>query len=191
MKILVGAAALLVLAVIALLSLLYLENSEDVDYQPTVDMADKAALEKTRQDAKNGSPQSQYDLGWAHWQRGEYPEAFPWIKAAAAQGHPEAEYLLGTAYLEGHGTVQNYRFAFEQFTNAARHAHLEAQYRLGLFYRDGMGTQVDKESAYIWLNIAAARGHAEALQYRDKLAATMTNAEITRAQEASVQVNKP
>lgn len=185
MKIVVAGAAVFSLAAIVLVTLLYLANGDDVDYQPTVDMLDQTAIETKRQAATKGDPQSQYDLGWAHWQRGEYLEAFPLLKAAASKGHAEAEYRLGMAYLEGHGTVQNYRSALEQFTHAAQHAHLEAQYRLGLFYRDGLATPPSKESAYIWLNIAAARGHDDALQYRDKLTAAMSSDEINRAQEAS------
>ena len=162
-------------------------TSGSVEYQPTVNLQSQEALAKARQSAGQGNAQSQYDLGWAHWQRGEYLEALPWIKAAAAQGHAEAEYMLGMAYLEGHGIVQNYRTAFEHLTRAAQHAHLEAQYRLGLLYRDGQGTQADKESAYVWLNVAAARGHDDALQHRDKLAIAMGRDEINRAQEASAR----
>lgn len=185
MKVAATAAAVFSLALIALVTLLYLFNTNEVKYVPAVDMRDKGALEKTRQDAQQGNSQAQYDLGWAHWQRSEFLEALPFIKAAAGQGHPEAEYMLGMAYLEGHGTVQNYRAAFDQFMHAAEHSHLEAQYRLGLFYRDGLATPPSKESAYIWLNIAAARGHEEALEYRDKLTAAMSSEEINRAQEAS------
>jgi TPR repeat protein/DNA-directed RNA polymerase subunit RPC12/RpoP len=186
-KTLIAGAALFSLTLIGLLFLLYLGDADDVKYQPTVNMLDRGALEKTRQAARQGNAQAQYDLGWAHWQRGEYLQAFPLIKAAADQDHSEAEYLLGMAYLEGHGTVQNYRFALEQFTNAAQHSHLEAQYRLGLFYRDGLATLPSRESAYVWLNIAAARGHDDALQFRDKLAAAMSSEEINRAQETSTQ----
>ena len=187
MKIFVVGAAFLSLALIVLVVLLYLGNGDNVKYQPTVNMLDQNALEKTRQAARQGNPQAQYDLGWAHWQRGEYLQAFPLIKAAAGQGHAQAEYMLGMAYLEGHGTVQNYRFALEQFIHAAEHSHLQAQYQLGLLYRDGLATPPNKESAYIWLNIADARGHDDALQYRDKLTAAMTADEINRAQEASTQ----
>ncbi len=188
---LIAATSFLALLLISAGSFLYLASDHETEdppimsYQPTVDMQNQGALEKIQNAARQGSPQAQYNLGSAYWQRGEYLKALPWIKAAAGQGHTEAEYMLGMAYLEGHGTVQNYRFALEQFTRAAQHAHLEAQYRLGLFYRDGLATPPSKENAYIWLNIAAARGHDDALQYRDKLTAAMSTDEINRAQEAS------
>jgi len=178
---------LLVLVLMGLLVSLLMTDTAEVAYQPRVDLLNREALAKTHQDAKQGNPQAQYDLGWTYWQNAEYLQAFPLIKAAAEHGHSEAEYLLGMAYLNGRGTLQNYQAALEQFTKAAQKGHLEAEYRLGIFYRDGLATPPNKESAYLWLNIAAARGHEEALQYRDKLAFAMTTEEITRAQEASTK----
>jgi TPR repeat protein len=178
---------LLVLVLIGLLVSQLMTDTAEVAYQPRVDMLNRAALAKTQQDAKQGNTQAQYDLGWTYWQNAEYQQALPWIKAAAEHGHSEAEYLLGMAYLNGRGTLQNYHAALEQFTKAAEHNHLEAEYRLGIFYRDGLATPPNKEAAYLWLNIAAARGHEEALHYRDKLAFAMTTEEITHAQEASAK----
>jgi hypothetical protein len=181
--------AVLVLVLISLVAGVFfsMSDSVEVDYQPKVDLLNHDALAKVRQNAKQGDSQAQYDLGWTYWQHAEYPQAFPWLKAAAQQGHGEAQYLLGMAYLNGRGTLQNYRSALEQFTKAAQQGHQEAEYRLGMLYRDGLAAPPNKESAYLWLNIAAAHGHEEAQQYRDKLAAAMTTAEITRAQEASAQ----
>lgn len=184
----------LILVLSTLVAFIYVYNKDEVEdvpgveYQPTLDMADQAALEKTQQSAREGNPQAQFDLGWAHWQRGEYLQAFQWIKAAAAQGHREAEYRLGMAYLEGNGTVQNYRLAFEQLSRAAEQGHIEAQYRVGIFHRDGLATPANKETAYLWLNVAAARGQEEALHFRDKLATTMPPEQIHRAQEASASL---
>lgn len=190
---LLAAAAFIALTLVSVGMFLYLatdDGDRDVgalSYQPTVDVDDPAKLEKTRQAAQTGSAQAQFDLGWAYWQRGDYLQALPWIKAAAGQQHAEAQYTLAMAYFEGHGTVQNFHEAQAQFSNAAQRAHLEAQYRLGLFYRDGLAGPPDKEKAYLWLNVAAARGHQDALHYRDKLAAAMSSEEIHRAQEASTR----
>ncbi len=163
-------------------------GSGSVEIKPRVDMADTDAVFRLKSDAGQGDRQAQYDLGRAHWHRGEYQLALPWLKAAAERGHTEAEYLLGEAYLEGRGVVQNFRAALEIFTRAALHGHLEAEYRLGLFHRDGMGTEPNKENAYLWLNVAAARGHPEALGLREKLAAVMSRDELARAQESSSHV---
>lgn len=178
-------AALASLVLIGLATALLKDDAAEEGFSPRVGAAVGGALVKVQQDASRGNPQAQYDLGWTYWQNAEYPKALPWLQAAADHGHVEAEYLLGMAYLNGRGTVQNFRLALEHFTTAAHESHLEAQYRLGIFYRDGLATPPNKESAYLWLNVAAARGHEEATQYRDKLATAMSAEEINRAQEAS------
>jgi len=186
LKIFAG-AALLVLLLIGLTAGLFLGKSSDPSPQPSIDISDDKMLASAQAAAKHGDPQAQYDLAWIYWKHADYPQALPWIKAAASRNNAEAENLLGMAYLKGYGTVQNFRAALEQFTKAAGHGHLEAQYQLGIFYRDGIGTPSNKELAYLWLNIAAARGHQEAPVLRDKLAMIMSVEELTRAQEASAQ----
>ncbi len=153
----------------------------------TISADDQARLKHYETAAKRGDLEAQSELGRIHWQRGEYPEALPWLHAAAGREHAEAEYLLGMAHLQGRGTVQNYRAALEQFTKAAEHGQLDAQYQLGIFHRDGLATTASKENAYLWFNLAAARGHADALVMRDRLAAVMSGEELLRAQEASQQ----
>lgn len=151
----------------------------------TASLDDTERLKAYEVAAKRGDPEAQAELGRLFWQRGEYPEALPWLHAAAGREHAEAEYLLGMAHLQGRGTVQNYRAALEQFTRAAEHGQLDAQYQLGIFHRDGLATAANKETAYLWFNLAAARGHADALVMRDRLAAVMSGEELLRAQAAS------
>lgn len=184
-----GGVAALLFALIVLAAVQLMDNPADVEYEPAADQLTPGVATKTQQEAKQGSAQAQYDLGRTHWQNAEFQQAFMWLKAAAAQGHVEADYLLGMAYLNGRGTLQNYRAALEHFTKSAQRGHVEAEFRLGMIYRDGLASPPDKEAAYLWLNIAAARGHEDALQYRDKLAAAMSTAELHRAQEASAQID--
>jgi DNA-directed RNA polymerase subunit RPC12/RpoP len=129
---------------------------------------------------------SQFQRGLYFWNMAEYRQAFPWFKSAAEMGHREAHYYLGLAYLYGRGTVQNYRLAFEQIQAAAHKNDLNSQHQLGLMYRDGVGTPVNREQAYIWLNIAASRGQEIASHDRDKLSLLMSEDEITRAQESTM-----
>lgn len=185
---LIGGAALVFCLLLTVIILLVYSNSDVVDIQPRVDMADTGAVAKLKENADRGDVRSQYELGRAHWYRGEYQAALAWLKAAAERGHAEAEYLLGEAYLDGRGVAQDFRAALAAFTKAANHGHLEAEYQLGLFHRDGMGTEPSKEAAYVWLNVAAARGHVEAPRLREKLAANMSRDELSRAQENSSQV---
>lgn len=137
--------------------------------------------------AAGGDMASQYQRGLHFWTKGEYKEALPWLKSAADQGHREARYYLGLAFLYGRATVQNYRMAFEQIHVSARQNYLNAQHQLGLLYRDGQGTETNRQLAYVWLNIAASRGHEAATHDRDKLAMTMSSDEIAAAQDGTMK----
>jgi uncharacterized protein len=182
-----GVLSAIVLAGAAVMMLL--DKPSDTPLEAVSTPENKDIQTRLLQEAKQGRPESQYTLGRNYWVNAEYQQAFPWLKAAAEQRHVEAEFLLGTAYLNGLGTLQNYRLALDFFTRSAEQGHLEAEFRLGMLYRDGLAMPPDKESAYIWLNIAAARGHPDALQLRDKLAAVMTTEELNRAQEASTHMH--
>lgn len=176
---------LLAFVLIGVMASQLFDKPADRSFEPEAATVNQGALSRLQKEAEQGKSEAQYELGRTYWLDAEYQKAFPLIKTAAAQGHIEAEYLLGLAYLNGLGTLQNYRAAMEFLSKAAQNGHLEAEYRLGILYRDGLASPPDKEAAYLWLNIAAARGHADALQFRDKLAAVMTTEEINRAQEAS------
>lgn len=185
---LIGGGILAVVAITIGISLLN-SSPADVPFKAEIENAKQDQMAALQNEVKKGDPQAQYDLGRTHWLNAKYQQAFPLIKAAADQGHIEATYQVGLAYLSGLGTLQNYRSALEYFTKSAELGHLESEYRLGLLYRDGLATPPNKETAYLWLNIAAARGHEDALLYRDKLAAVMSSQELHRAQEASAQTN--
>lgn len=189
-KLRIGLAVAGLLAVAVVFGLFQESDPRKPSGSDTVHVDDSEAARNTLAAAKRGEPQAQYELGRTFWQRGEYAQALPWIQAAAGRGHAEAEYLLGMAYLQGRGTVQNYRSALAHFSKGAELGQLDAQYQLGIFHRDGMATQASKETAYLWLNLAAARGHQEALILRDKLAAVMDADELARAQEASEEALK-
>jgi DNA-directed RNA polymerase subunit RPC12/RpoP len=184
-KLMTGLAVAAVLVIAVVFGLFQEESPGNGNDPATAGTDDTDILRNAQTAARRGDAQSQYDLGRIHWQRGEYLQALPWIQAAASHKHAEAEYLLGMAYLQGRGTVQNYRSALEHFTRAAELGQLDAQYQLGIFHRDGMAMDSSKESAYLWLNLAAARGHQDALVLRDRLAAVMATEELIRAQEAS------
>lgn len=185
----IAAGVLVALILLAVVSNELMSNPADVALGDPVALHHQDALNNLEKAAKQGNPEAQYDLGLHYWKNGEFKRAFPMLKAAANQHHVEAEYLIGLAFLNGRGTLQNYRSALASFTKAAERGHLEAEYRLGILYRDGLASQPDKEAAYLWLNIAAAGGHEEALQLRDKLTDMMSTEELHRAQEASAQTS--
>lgn len=186
-KLMTGLAVAGVLAMAVVFGL-FQENDPAGSAAARID--DSEAMKALQTAAKRGDHAAEYELGRTLWLRGEYAQSLPWIQTAAGHQHADAEYLLGMAYLQGRGTVQNFRSALEHFGKAAELGQLDAQYQLGIFHRDGLGTPASKETAYLWLNLAAARGHSDALILRDKLVMVMSSEELTRAQEASEQALK-
>ncbi|MFN3595410.1 MAG: hypothetical protein ACK4TK_12125 [Thiobacillaceae bacterium] len=165
----------------------WLTASDTLDTAPVVaETAAELSPAEVAQ-AKKGDPAMQFKLGMQYWARLDYQKAFEWIKAAADRGHPEAIYQLGMAYLYGRGTVQNYKYAYQRFEQAARMNDHEAQYLIGIMHRDGMGVPVSHDMAYAWLNIAASNGNEVAAIERERMATIMSPAEMTRAQEISLQ----
>jgi TPR repeat protein len=81
---------------------------------------------------------------------------------AAAQGHAEARFRLGNAYLHGLIAPQNLEQAFHYLHSAARDGHRFAAWQLGEMYLQGKGVPQDHAKALHWLEDAAERGSQSA-----------------------------
>lgn len=77
---------------------------------------------------------------------------------AAEQGDTAAQFELGVHYMNGRGTLQDYRKAFEWNTKAAEHGFLDAQNNLGVIYEKGQGVPQDYNKALEWFTKAAEQG---------------------------------
>ena len=62
---------------------------------------------------------------------------------------PEAQYNLGSIYLDGLGVVQNFSKAFSNFLLSAENGFEMSQYKLSLMFLNGWGTDTDKIKALI------------------------------------------
>jgi TPR repeat protein len=85
--------------------------------------------------------------------------------AEAAQGSPEAQYRLGSRYLNGAGIAQSHADAVYWFRRAAENGHPGAQLSLGTLYMEGIGVSRDYFTAVEWFFRAASQGSSDA-QYR-------------------------
>ena len=124
-----------------------------------------------------------------------YTEAVKWLRKAADQGTAdqgvaEAHYALGSMYETGRGVRQNYAEAARWHRKAAEQGHAQAQIHLGRLYETGLGIPQNYVQAHMWFNLAASRFDAvhsagerdEAIKHRNRLAASMSAAQITEAQ---------
>lgn len=113
----------------------------------------------------------------------DYAEAVKWFRLAAQQGNATAQYQLGFYLRNGIGTLQDYAEAVKWFRLAAQQGNVMAQSQLGYSYQFEHGLPQDNTKAHMWLNIASANGDATAGSFRIELAAEMTPADISKAQE--------
>ena len=81
-----------------------------------------------------------------------------WSMAAASQGQPLAEYLLGTLYLEGQ---RNESEAARWFLAAAAQGNVKAMHNLAIAYAEGQGVQKDPSEAVKWFVRAAEQGYRD------------------------------
>jgi localization factor PodJL len=100
--------------------------------------------------------------------------ALYWYREAAKEGHPEAQYNLGIAHIEGIGTEYNAPLAAAFFESAANAGIVEAAYNLGLIYENGLTGAADKtENALLWYKIAADGGSNDAKAALQQLSSSM------------------
>ena len=120
--------------------------------------------------ATQSNSQAQFLMGMMHYYGRGFREdeilAISWFRKAAAQGHIDAMFELGNAYLFGHEVAKLVsepdREAALWYFQAASAGHAEAQYHLGLLFLAGKGVIESRKEAMNWFRKAAAQGHAEA-----------------------------
>ena len=111
-------------------------------------------------------------------------EAFiEWIRKAAEQGEPVAEYELGYAYVEGNGVPKKMDEAVAWFRRCAEQGSPLGQVGLGTAYAKGDAGERDLIEAYKWFLLAAAQGQGVARDQLQNLARRLTLEEIVEAKK--------
>jgi TPR repeat protein len=154
----------------------------------------ETALREWQPLAARGHANAQYQIGTLH----EYGRGVPQSDAeavkkytlAANQGHAAAQYRLGILYDNGWGVTQDDAEAVQWYKMAAELGHDYAQFDLALMYAHGTGAQQDYVQAYMWMSMAIAQGNGHMVKHRVTIAKDMTQAQIARAQQLSVEKMK-
>ena len=89
-----------------------------------------------------------------------YTKAAELVRPLAEKGDAEAQYFLGTLYIEGTGVEQSDATAFLWFQRAANQGNAAAQYNLGASYATGAGVAKSDVDAAKWFRRAADQGMA-------------------------------
>ncbi len=86
--------------------------------------------------------------------------AAKWLRLAANEGHPRAQYRLGIAHLSGRGVRKVHpQTAYQWIWKAAIQKHSEAQFGVAWMTGNGIGTPRKIATSQKWLHRAATLGH--------------------------------
>jgi hypothetical protein len=91
-------------------------------------------------------------------------ESLQWLKRAAENGYPAAQFNLGFSYATGSGATVNLPEAVKWFRLSAEQGFAASENALGYAYGTGQGVGQDFIEAYKWCSLAQAQknGNAEA-----------------------------
>lgn len=102
-------------------------------------------------------------------EHGEFAAAAQYFLAAAHQGDPCAQYMLGLAYYYGKGVDGDYTLARNWLLKSAEQHNTDAQQFLGFMYLHGEGVPKDKSRAKQWFQKACESGEAESCSAFEQL----------------------
>ena len=89
-------------------------------------------------------------------------EAARWIRSAAEEGVPDAQFNLGVMYEGGKGVSQNLSEALRWYRLAAQRGSADAQINLSSCFHNGLGVKQDELLAAWWVSLAAEQGDIDA-----------------------------
>ena len=114
------------------------------------------ALEAGRAQAAAGDVVAQFSLGaMLYYGSADTAQGIDWVRKAAAQQYPPAEFHMGQVYEFGFGAAQNDREALAWYRKAAEHGSAPGQRTVGEFYLKGRAVTADAAEAARWLERAA------------------------------------
>ena len=124
-------------------------------------------------DTSNETPENMFELG----KRFYLPSsgvadpllAMYYFTRSAEAGYVPAQRVLGSCYLEGRLTAQDYDKARHWLTEAARQNDAQAAYSLALMYAKGLGMDKNWEVAWKLLDMECSRHLADARILKEKL----------------------
>ena len=124
------------------------------------------ALDAARAVALAGDPVAQFSLGaMLYFGGSDTAQSIEWIRKAAEQQYPPAEFHMGQLYDFGFGVAQNDRDALAWYRKSAEHGNAAGQRALGEFYQNGRGVTADAAEAARWYRLGADGNDLRA-QYR-------------------------
>ena len=124
------------------------------------------AEELLKQAADGGHAGAALQLGHVYFgkyggdtQKVDKGEAIRWYTKAAQAGNPEAQHILGMAYLNGTDVAADLAAAASWIEKAAHNDYAPSQFQLGVMFCTGQGVPKDISSAIAWYELSAQLGY--------------------------------
>ena len=92
---------------------------------------------------------------------GKFSEGIQNLEKIARLGNPEAQYTLGSLYMQGKIIKKNHELARTWFQMAADNGHTASQGNLGIIFLKGMGVSKNLEMAFQYALSAARKGYSK------------------------------
>jgi TPR repeat protein len=119
----------------------------------------RLAAEKGDADAQTRLALALEVIGADNFKSPQNEESFKWMKAAADQGHTDANYFLGNFYRDGTWVDADPQKAFECYAKAAEQGSSDAMERVGQFYAMGCVVPEDPNRAFQCFQRSAELGN--------------------------------
>ena len=111
-------------------------------------------------------------------------EALKWLRKAADQGEPHAQYNLAAMYVQGLGVSKDEVEAAKWMQKAADQGLAAGQFGLGSMYAHGKGVPQSASEAANWYRKAVEQGDPAAMNNLAFLLATTTDSKLRNPKEA-------
>jgi TPR repeat protein len=92
-----------------------------------------------------------------------YKEAYGIFSQLSKQGDSQAQYILGTMYLDGLGVKKDYTTAYNFFEESAKQNNSFGMYGIGYLYKHGLGVKRDLSKTLYWWEKSAQLNNKDAL----------------------------
>jgi TPR repeat protein len=128
-----------------------------------VEKDDARALDLFARSAAAGDALASFNVGVLEDWRQEYAKAVAAYRAAAEEGYPHAEAILGGRYRIGRGVARDDAESVKWYRRAAEHHDRFGEYGLANAYEQGLGgLSLDGAQAEHWYRLSAEHGFAPA-----------------------------
>tara|TARA_Y100000768_G_scaffold378367_1_gene352721 strand:+ start:45 stop:518 length:474 start_codon:yes stop_codon:yes gene_type:complete len=132
---------------------------------------------------------SDTDLGYKHYEKGEFDKAFSVWKEEIKKGNKEAMFNMGLLYFFGKGVDKDLKIAFDYCKSAALRGSSRAQNNLAYMFSEGLGVKKSYIDAYAWSFIAIKSGYSSH-DIKDNARINLTPAMLNDANKLITKISK-